>query len=74
MKVTEAMLDAAFRKATEAGLFPRHCSSYEMQVNREVMYGILTAAMCEAAVDFMEDTLVESKATPLLSLVHSHYK
>lgn len=72
--VTEAMLDAALRKATEAGLFPRHCSTSEMQANREVMYGILTAAMSEAAEDFMEGTLVESRATPLLSLIHSQYK
>lgn len=74
MKVTEAMLDAALRKATEAGLFPRHCSSYEMQVNREVMFGILSAAMREATIDFIEDTRVDARATPLVYLVQSQYK
>jgi hypothetical protein len=74
MKVTEAMLDAALRKATEAGLLPRHCSSYEMQVNREVMFGILSAAMREATIDFIEDTRVGTCATPLLYLVQSQYK
>lgn len=74
MNVTEVMLDAALRRATEAGLFPRHCSSYEMQVNREVMYGILSAAMREATEDFIEGALVDARATPILTVVHSHYK
>lgn len=74
MKVTDAMLDAALRKATEAGLFPRHCSSDEMQVNREVMYGILSAAMLDATMDFLEGTLIETGAIPMLSVVRSHYK
>jgi len=44
MEITECMLDAALRKAIEAGLFSRRSSAHETQANREVMRSILLAA------------------------------
>jgi hypothetical protein len=43
MEITEFMLDAAMRKATEAGLFFRHGTLYEIAINREIMRSILQA-------------------------------
>jgi len=72
MTVTEAMLDAALRKATEAGLFPRHCSADELAANREVMRGILFAAMNDTALSFMENTVVEPRSSSVPSIARSH--
>jgi hypothetical protein len=48
MNVSAPMLNAALQKATEAGLFPRRCTPYEMAVNREIIRSILEAALEEA--------------------------
>jgi hypothetical protein len=43
--IPDAVLDIAIRKATEAGLFPRHCSAAEHAANRQTTAAILTAAL-----------------------------
>jgi hypothetical protein len=48
MDITESMLEAAMRKATEAGLFSRRCTSSDRANYREIMYSVL-AAFVEAA-------------------------
>ena len=44
MRITEAMVDAAMRKAIEAGLLTRRGTPEEMAIGREVMHSILRAA------------------------------
>jgi hypothetical protein len=44
MAVTDAMVDAAMRKAIEAGLFPWRGSPEDMAIGREIMRSILQAA------------------------------
>jgi hypothetical protein len=56
MEITECMLDAALRKATEAGLFARRSSAHEVQANREVMRLILHAAAEAAGMPEEEST------------------
>lgn len=45
MKVTTEMIDAAMRKATEAGLLPRHARREDVSINRELIRMVLTAAL-----------------------------
>ncbi|HJV88602.1 MAG TPA: hypothetical protein VJ698_24265 [Noviherbaspirillum sp.] len=45
MEITDAMLDAAVRKAVEAGLFARHGTSHDLANNREIMRSVLEASM-----------------------------
>lgn len=45
MEITESMLQAAVRKATEAGLLSRRCTADEAERNRAVMRAILKAAL-----------------------------
>lgn len=45
MKITTEMIDAAMKKATEAGLLPRHARHEEVSINRELMRMVLTAAL-----------------------------
>lgn len=45
MKVTTEMIDAAMKKATEAGLLPRHARREEIAINRELIRMVLTAAL-----------------------------
>jgi hypothetical protein len=52
--VPRDILDIAMRKATEAGLFPRHCSPVDYQMNRQVMETILLAALETSAGDCLE--------------------
>ncbi len=59
MRITESILDAAIRRATEAGLFSRRSTSSEMQANREIMRSILDAA---TAADTADAALPEERA------------
>jgi hypothetical protein len=51
MKVTTEMLQAATRKAIEAGLLPRHPDSNELAVNQELLRMVLQAALSAASVE-----------------------
>lgn len=44
MDVTNDMLQAAIKKAVEAGLLPRHASADEMRINRDLIRAVLEAA------------------------------
>lgn len=44
MAISDAAIDAAVRKATEAGLLARRKTPEEMAIDREIMRGILNAA------------------------------
>ena len=48
MKVTPQMIDAAMKKATEAGLLPRHACGEDMLINQELIRIVLQSAL-EAA-------------------------
>lgn len=48
MEINNEMLQAAIRKAVEAGLLPRHASPEEMRINRDLMRVVLQAAMDQA--------------------------
>lgn len=48
MKVTNQMIDAAMKKATEAGLLPRHARHEEVLINQELIRVVLQSAL-EAA-------------------------
>lgn len=45
MNLTEDMLDAAMKKAIEAGLLPRQAYRQDMAMNRELIRAILQAAL-----------------------------
>lgn len=45
MKITTEMIDAAMKKATEAGLLPRHARCEDISMNRELIRMVLTAAL-----------------------------
>ncbi len=45
MYITEQMVDAAMRKAIEAGLLPRHACGSEVAANQELIRYILQAAL-----------------------------
>ena len=45
MKITTEMIDAAMKKATEAGLLPRHARREDVSINRELIRMVLTAAL-----------------------------
>ena len=45
MNVTEEMLEAAMKKAVEAGLLPRHACRDDLAVNQELVRYILQAAL-----------------------------
>jgi hypothetical protein len=45
MNITDEMLEAAVRKATEAGVFRRHCNADERTINIQIMQSILQAAL-----------------------------
>ena len=45
MEITNVMLEAAIKRATEAGLFPRHASAFDMTINLEIMRTVLNAAL-----------------------------
>ncbi|WP_151634589.1 hypothetical protein [Noviherbaspirillum aerium] len=45
MKITTEMIDAAMRKATEAGLLPRHARREDVSINRELIRMVLLAAL-----------------------------
>jgi hypothetical protein len=51
MEVTSAMICAAIRKATEAGLLPRNCSKVELKDSMEIMHIILQAALDHRGID-----------------------
>jgi hypothetical protein len=61
MDITDEMLQAAVRKATEAGIFRRHCSSAELEINMQIMQSIL-----QAAFNLRDDTIRERAALPCL--------
>jgi hypothetical protein len=56
MQITEFMLDAAIRKATEAGLFSRHGTFGEIAINREIMRLILQAVARAEEVESAEES------------------
>lgn len=60
MQITPAMLEAAIRKATEAGLFPRRSSASELAANREIMYSILQAVLDAAHNETMDAPFVDA--------------
>jgi hypothetical protein len=62
MNVTEEMLDAAMKKAVEAGLLPRHACREDMSVNQELIRYILQAALDTVAVS--NTTAVRKLAVP----------
>lgn len=45
MKVTNEMIEAAMKKATEAGLLPRHACKEEVSINRELIRIVVQAAL-----------------------------
>lgn len=45
MDVTTEMLQAAMRKAAEAGLLPRHARNEEMLINQDLIRIVLQAAL-----------------------------
>ena len=45
MDITDEMLQAAVRKATEAGIFRRNCNPVEWTINMQIMQTILQAAL-----------------------------
>jgi hypothetical protein len=45
MKISEAMLDAAIRKAAEVGLFPRHLTDVDRAISRDLMRVVIEAAL-----------------------------
>lgn len=45
MQITELMLSAAMLEARAAGLFHRHCSPLELELNKQVMHSVLNAAL-----------------------------
>lgn len=47
MAVSEKMVDAAVRKATDAGLLPRRCSAADHLLYRSLIREILEAALDE---------------------------
>jgi hypothetical protein len=59
MEITEFMLDAALRKATEAGLFSRHGTPYDNALNREIMRSILQAVAAAAQAERAEERALE---------------
>ncbi|MFC7513885.1 hypothetical protein ACFQUU_02595 [Herbaspirillum sp. GCM10030257] len=50
MKVTTQMIDAAMKKATEAGLFPRHARQEDVLINQELIRIVLQSALEAAPV------------------------
>ncbi|RJF98986.1 hypothetical protein [Noviherbaspirillum saxi] len=48
MNITMQMIDAAVKKATEAGLLPRHARQEDLHINQELMRIVLQSAL-EAA-------------------------
>ena len=49
MDITKDMLQAATRKAVEAGLLPRRVYAEDIATNAEIMHDILEAALESAA-------------------------
>jgi hypothetical protein len=45
MDVTYEMLQAAMRKAAEAGLLPRHARSEDARINQELVRAVVQAAL-----------------------------
>jgi len=45
MDVTYEMLQAAMRKAAEAGLLPRHARSEDVRINQELVRAVVQAAL-----------------------------
>jgi len=64
MQITELMLSAAIREAREAGLFHRHCSPSELEINKQVMHSVLNAAL---SAERMKSVTLDS---PDHSLMH----
>jgi hypothetical protein len=54
MEITAPMLRVAIQKATEAGLFPRRCTPYDMAINQQIMLSILIAVLETASTEKTE--------------------
>lgn len=68
MKVTNEMLDAAVKKATEAGLLPRHARKEDMFINQELIRVVLQAAL-DVPLDV--PSMVPVRPVPHLQVVRS---
>lgn len=68
MKVTNEMLDAAVKKATEAGLLPRHARKEDMSINQELIRIVLQAAL---DVPLDAPSKVPVRPVPRLQVVRS---
>jgi hypothetical protein len=51
MEITEEMLNAAMKKAIEAGLVPRRSTTGDMATYRDVLYRIVQAALAATQSD-----------------------
>jgi hypothetical protein len=49
MKITNEMLEAAMKKAVEAGLLPRHSRREDISINQELIRIVLQAALDASA-------------------------
>jgi hypothetical protein len=65
MKVTTQMIDAAMKKATEAGLLPRHASQEDVLINQELIRIVLQSAMEVAPITALAVGQTSTSATEL---------
>lgn len=65
MKVTTQMIDAAMKKATEAGLLPRHARQEDVLINQELIRIVLQSAMEVAPVTALAVGQTSTSATEL---------
>jgi hypothetical protein len=68
MKVTTQMIDAAMKKATEAGLLPRHARHEDMLINQELIRVVLQSALEAAPVNALVVSQTGTPATDLSAL------
>jgi len=65
MKVTAQMIDAAMKKATEAGLLPRHAPQEDMLINQELIRAVLQSALEAAPVAILASNQADALAVDL---------
>ncbi|KRB84660.1 hypothetical protein ASE07_04515 [Noviherbaspirillum sp. Root189] len=59
------MIDAAMKKATEAGLLPRHASQEDVLINQELIRIVLQSALEAAPVTVLVAGQTSASATDL---------
>lgn len=69
MKVTTQMIDAAMKKATEAGLLPRHARQEDILINQELIRIVLQSAMEVAPVTALAVGQTSTSATELNGVI-----